>query len=386
VYTIGTNGYKVRLQSHMRVGADRSIDYSGTDRTVLSAARVSNLTVAVVGLGALGGEVVKNLALAGTGHLVIIDPDTISPRNLTRSVFFRQGTVGRPKAKVIADVVRSEYRDTRVTEYTSEVADVGAGVLGGADIWFSCVHSQLARMEIAALATSLRIPVIDGAVASVDGAPSRVTWFAPDHACYSCMLPAARRREILSLWEPYAAPCGGIEDGGPGAISPAWGAVIAGLQVELGMRNLFSSRHDSMSWHIRNTPRLDIEPVQLSKADLCPFHWPQRGAIAGMVDTHTSARSVLAQFGETAEALVLEWPICVRARCNECDFTFAPMQRVALFRRSAVCPQCSSSDVLEMLSIATLGPDSPYADLPLAGLGIPAQAQVRILGRSSVCV
>jgi adenylyltransferase/sulfurtransferase len=365
---------------------DASIDdYSSTERVTLSLERVRELRVAVIGLGALGNEVVKNLALAGTGHLIIIDPEIVCERNLPRSIFFRVGAVGRPKAEVIAEILRSQYPDTQVTEYTCEVADVGAGVLAGADIWFSCVHSQLARMEIAALATSLRIPVIDGAVASVERAPSRVTWFAPDDACYSCVIPAARRREILSSWEPYATPCDGIQDGGPGEISPSWGAVIAGLQVELAMRDFFGQNTSSVSWHIRSAPGLRIEPVQLTKAELCPFHWPQRGAIERIDGSRVTARSVLAQFGETAEAMILPWPICVRARCKRCGSGFAPMRRVALFRRSGACPQCSSGDLLELRSIAAIDRDSPYADLLLADLGIPAQAQVRILEKGWAC-
>jgi adenylyltransferase/sulfurtransferase len=360
-------------------------DYSGIERMVLSFDRVRDLTIAVIGLGALGNEVVKNLAVAGTGHLIVIDPDTVCQRNLARSVLFRQGDLDRPKAEVIASVLRSHYPDTRVTEHACEVADVGSGILARADIWFSCVDSQLARMEIAALATSVQIPVMDGAVASADGAPSRVTWFAPGDACYGCLIPAARRREILSFWEPYATPCGGIEDGGPGEISPSWGAVVAGLQVGLGMRGLCGRHSGSITWHIRSTPGLHVEAVQITRADLCPFHWPQMGAIARIADERVSARSVLAGFGGTAEAVVLQWPICVRARCNRCDSTFAPMQRVALFRRSGVCPKCSSGDVLELRSVAAINRESSYASLPLASLGVPAEAQVRILEKRRAC-
>jgi adenylyltransferase/sulfurtransferase len=360
-------------------------DYCGTEAAILHSDHVRNLAVAVIGLGALGNEVVKNLALAGTGHLIVIDPDTVCQRNLSPSVLFRADSLGRPKAEVIASVLRSQYPEMRVTEYACEVADVGSGILAGADIWFSCVDSQLARMEIAALATSLRIPVMDGAVAGVEGAPSRVTWFAPGQACYSCLIPAARRREILSYWEPYATPCGGIEDGGPGGINPRWGAVMAGLQVELGMRSLRGPRSGSVTWHVRNEPELHIEAVRITKADLCPFHWPRPGAIARITDTRISARAVLAGFGETAEAMVLQWPFCVRARCNRCGSAFAPMRRVALFRRSGACPRCSSGDVLELRSIGAIHRESRYASLPLAGLGVPVGAQVRILEKRRAC-
>ena len=45
--------------------------------------RLERANVMVVGCGALGNEVLKNLALFGVGHLVVVDFDTIEPSNLT---------------------------------------------------------------------------------------------------------------------------------------------------------------------------------------------------------------------------------------------------------------------------------------------------------------
>src|ERR1700738_3904671 len=44
--------------------------------------------VLVVGAGALGNEVLKNLALVGVGTVYVIDRDTIGTSNLSRSVLF----------------------------------------------------------------------------------------------------------------------------------------------------------------------------------------------------------------------------------------------------------------------------------------------------------
>ena len=52
--------------------------------------RVKNARVLVAGCGALGNEVVKNLALFGVGHIYVVDFDRIELSNLTRSVLFRE--------------------------------------------------------------------------------------------------------------------------------------------------------------------------------------------------------------------------------------------------------------------------------------------------------
>ena len=50
--------------------------------------KVKNAKVLVAGAGALGNEVVKNLALFGIGHIYVCDFDRIEISNLTRSILF----------------------------------------------------------------------------------------------------------------------------------------------------------------------------------------------------------------------------------------------------------------------------------------------------------
>ena len=75
---------------------------------------LANAKVAVFGCGALGNEVLKNLALLGVGHIWVIDYDTIEIHNLTRSVLFRESDIGRHKAEVVAERVKELNPDTQV--------------------------------------------------------------------------------------------------------------------------------------------------------------------------------------------------------------------------------------------------------------------------------
>src|SRR5690348_14656367 len=56
--------------------------------------RLRNARVLVAGVGALGNEVLKNLALVGVGHLLLIDFDRVEYSNLSRTVLFRENDVG----------------------------------------------------------------------------------------------------------------------------------------------------------------------------------------------------------------------------------------------------------------------------------------------------
>ena len=86
-----TEGDALIIDEGDRYGRLRLIPWWRQEK--LAAARVL-----VVGAGALGNEVVKNLALLGVGTILIIDRDVVEPSNLSRSVLFRLADGGRPKA------------------------------------------------------------------------------------------------------------------------------------------------------------------------------------------------------------------------------------------------------------------------------------------------
>jgi ubiquitin-activating enzyme E1 len=50
--------------------------------------------VFVVGAGAIGCELLKNLALLGVGDVTVTDNDTIEKSNLNRQFLFREKDIG----------------------------------------------------------------------------------------------------------------------------------------------------------------------------------------------------------------------------------------------------------------------------------------------------
>ena len=61
--------------------------------------KLKNATVAVFGLGGVGGYVVEALARSGVGGLVLVDHDTISITNINRQLLATRATVGMDKAE-----------------------------------------------------------------------------------------------------------------------------------------------------------------------------------------------------------------------------------------------------------------------------------------------
>ena len=94
--------------------------------------QLERANVMVVGCGALGNEVLKNLTLFGVGHLTVVDFDTVEPSNLTRSVLFRRADAdaGREKVAVVAERIREINPTVSVLPLLGDIChDVGLGLL-----------------------------------------------------------------------------------------------------------------------------------------------------------------------------------------------------------------------------------------------------------------
>ncbi len=62
-----------------------------------------NSTVAVIGVGGVGGYAAEMIVRAGIGRLIILDSDDVSVSNKNRQLLALDSTVGRPKCDVLAE-------------------------------------------------------------------------------------------------------------------------------------------------------------------------------------------------------------------------------------------------------------------------------------------
>ena len=152
------------------------------DQRAIAAAKVL-----VVGAGALGNEILKNLALLGFRKTLVVDLDHIEHSNLSRSILYRAADVGRSKAQVAAEATTAIYDDAIVHPLEANILyDVGLGVFDWADIIIAGLDNREARLWINRSAWKMNKPWIDGAVEGINGV-ARV--FLPGQPpCYECTL------------------------------------------------------------------------------------------------------------------------------------------------------------------------------------------------------
>lgn len=73
--------------------------------------------IGVIGAGATGNEVLKNLALVGVGYVYCTDMDHIASSNISRTVLFTEKDVGARKAVLAVERFQMMNIDNGVADY-----------------------------------------------------------------------------------------------------------------------------------------------------------------------------------------------------------------------------------------------------------------------------
>jgi len=192
--------------------------------------------VLVVGAGALGNEILKNLALLGFEKVVVVDLDCIELSNLSRSVLYRESDIGRSKAETAAAAFRELYDVATVQSIRVNILfDAGLGLFDWADLILAGLDNREARLWINRCAWKVGKPWIDGAIEGLSGV-ARV--FLPRRPpCYECTLGETdwailERRMSCNLLSVEEMQTGKVPT------TPTTSSVIAGIQVQEAMKHL----------------------------------------------------------------------------------------------------------------------------------------------------
>lgn len=142
------------------------MDYFARQELVLDSetgSRIRQTRILVVGAGAGGNEVLKNLALMGFGHFTIVDFDPIESNNLSRTTLFSKEHIGQSKSAVAAEVLSklSLHESPQITSYNLRIQDVGKQVFLDNDIVISCVDTNDARAYLNEWCVRLKKPFLE---------------------------------------------------------------------------------------------------------------------------------------------------------------------------------------------------------------------------------
>ena len=341
--------------------------------------RLARARVVVAGAGAIGNEALKLLALVGVGEIVVVDFDTVSPSNLSRTVLFRAEDVGQPKADTAARRTRELNPDVHVTAIDGDIGrDLGLATLAGADIVLGGLDSVNARWAINRRCLQAGVPWINAGITAADVQVSRHV--PGDGACYECTFTPGMARRFN---ERYS--CTGLVRRTPDRTVPttAIGAsVVAGLMVHDALRFLHDPTTGLRAGQ-RQTLLLDGYRQFLDELPVdpdCPAHTePVRDWTATGRDPATTTAHELAAVAGILDATTLELTFeLVRSfHCPGCGVTEdVGRPTAAVYEDEILCPVCRQERIVDRGTSVPL--DGPLGGRPLASLGVPAHDLVAV--------
>ena len=342
--------------------------------------RLRAAKVLVVGAGAIGNEVLKNLALVGVGNVWVIDCDQIEDSNLTRSILFRREDRGWSKATVAADSVRGINADVRVVPiHGNVIADIGLGLFREVDLVIACLDNREARLWVNRCCWKVGTPWIDGGIQEISGVVK--VFVPPDGACYECGMTENDYR-LINL--RYSCPLLKREDLQAGRVptAPTIASIIGGLQVQEALKLLHglpASAGEALVWngvtnHFYKTSFQRREDCLSHETYSEPIEVPLSTNANTAVELLTAVRGHFAGSGELA--LSLDRDLVVSLECT-CGFSQSMMKAQQLVGAAdAKCPNCGQDTRPRLEHV--IGARSLMAKETLATLGIPPFDIVRV--------
>lgn len=345
------------------------------DQDKLRAAKVL-----VVGAGALGNEVLKNLALLGVGTVIVIDLDEIEDSNLTRSVLFRGSDRGQSKALAAAKMLREINPDTRVIPIHGNVmTDVGLGVFRDVDVVIGCLDNREARLWVNRCCWKVGTPWVDGGIQEISGVAK--VFVPPDSACYECAMTENDYR-LISL--RYSCPLLKREDllAGKVPTAPTIASMIAGLQTQEALKLLHGLPVQAGAAMVFNGVANNFYTTHYQRREDCLSHetYPRPIPLDVATDQITAtevfhaARLHFAAGASLALQLDRDLVVALHCQCGGSRPVMRPQQLVGA--NEAICPNCGQTGRPEMTHVIESG--HPLAAEKLASLGIPPYDIVRI--------
>ncbi len=119
-------------------------------------------TVAVFGLGGVGGYVCEALARSGVGHLAIIDSDTVNVTNINRQIIALESTIGQKKTVAVRDRLKDINPNIKITEYDMFFLPENSYKIDFKEFDYvaDCVDTVTAKLEIIRCAKESEVAVI----------------------------------------------------------------------------------------------------------------------------------------------------------------------------------------------------------------------------------
>ncbi|MBR4238100.1 MAG: ThiF family adenylyltransferase [Prevotella sp.] len=357
--------------------------------------KVRDARVLVAGAGALGNEVVKNLALFGVGHIYVVDFDQIEITNLTRSVLFREEDAVNHayKAEIVAKRAMEINPQIKVTPIVGNLfSEVGLGLYRSVDVVIGCLDSRIARYLLNRLSFRAGKTWIDGSIENLTGT---VRVYSPGVSCYECGLSREEFTNIM-LRTGCADVVRNQGSAGRVATTPISASIVGALQVQEAMKVIHLDTDAAKQFQTLQGKMLRYEGMTLttniyrfaSWKNTCPAHdqWDNVIPCEGL-SLELTVADALALLHKTLDTKTVEINM-LNNKFIDCIISDQPEKEFRVMipesklddhiKRDAELRQLSYRTLFHKHFFENIDESFPYQELTLRQIGIPAFDVVQV--------
>lgn len=350
--------------------------------------KVKNARVLVAGAGALGNEVVKNLALFGIGQIYVVDFDKIEISNLTRSVLFREEDAYNHsyKSEIVAKRAMEINPQIKVTPIVGNLfSEVGLGLYKSVDVIIGCLDSRIARYLLNRLAMRAGKTWIDGSIENMTGV---VRVYTPGISCYECGLSREEFNNIM-----LRTGCADVVrmqgNAGRVATTPISASIIGAMQVQEAMKIIHLADDEPVPFKTLQGKMLRYEGLTnsvntykyASWKSTCPAHERWDNIIkVDSLSADNSVREALSILKDVLNVNALEINMRNNKFIDKIISDKPEKEFLVQLPESKLDDHITNNEELRKLSYRTLfhkcfieniDEDFPYLDMSLKEVGIP---------------
>lgn len=159
--------------------------------------QLQNSSVAIFGIGGVGGYAVEALVRGGVGKLTLVDFDTVCVTNINRQIHALEETIGQAKVVVMAERCRAINPQVEVVvqnrAYRAETCD--ELLMPGFDYVFDCIDNITDKLHLLQSCHERGLPIISSMGAANKLDPTKIE-VADISATKKCRLARTIRKEL----------------------------------------------------------------------------------------------------------------------------------------------------------------------------------------------
>ncbi|EKN6008521.1 molybdopterin-synthase adenylyltransferase MoeB [Yersinia enterocolitica] len=181
----------------------RGFDFDGQEK-------LNTAKVLIVGLGGLGCAAAQYLAVAGVGHLTLLDFDKVSLSNLQRQVLHRDDRIGVSKVVSAALTLFEMNPNLIIKTIDAQLDDEQLAVaIAEHQLVLDCTDNVASREQLNRLCHAQRKPLVSGAAIRMEGQVSVFT-YQEAQPCYRCLSRLFGDNALTCVEAGVMAPLVGI--------------------------------------------------------------------------------------------------------------------------------------------------------------------------------